>query len=193
MRDDDSIDDGESWRRSAGIFVIVEVKGTAGERIHEIQRRFDPKLAATNPPHITLVGSSGVGPISAGTSEDEIRRRLGPVAQRSAPLTLAFGPPHRFMQTNIVVLPLDPHGPLRTLHERIATSGLSFARARFAFTPHATLNFFRTLSKEEIREILSLRVPEPVIVDHLRFSLTDDPNPAQNLFELRLGDAPERA
>ena len=30
------------------------------------------------------------------------------------------------MQTDIIVLPIDPHGPLRILHDRIITSGLPF-------------------------------------------------------------------
>ena len=52
------------------------------------------------------------------------------------------------MQTQIVVLPLDPHGPLRTLHERIKMSGLRAARPRFYFTPHVTLNLYRELPPE---------------------------------------------
>jgi 2'-5' RNA ligase len=187
MDDADSYETFEdSWKRPAGIFVLVEAKGQAGERIRSLQKRFDPKLAATNPPHLTLVGSSGVGPISAGTSEDELRARIEPIARTVPPLTLPFGPPLKFMQREIVVLPLDPHGVLRDLYERIAKSGLSFERAKFTFTPHVTLNFFRTLPLGELRQLLSERVAEPLVVDHLRFSLTDDPSPARDLFEIPL-------
>ncbi len=186
---DDAISDetfADTWKRPAGIFVLVVVKGPAGERIRDIQSRFDPKLAATNPPHLTLVGSSGVGPITAGTSVDEMRARIEPIARTIPPLSLQFSAPHKFMQREIVVLPLEPHGPLRDLHERIARSGLSFERAKFTFTPHVTLNFFRTLAREELRQLLAERVEEPLLVDHLRFSLTDDPLPTRDLFELML-------
>jgi 2'-5' RNA ligase len=179
----------ETWKRPAGVFVLVDARGAAGQRIHAIQQKFDPKLAATNVPHLTLVGSSGVGPIAAGTTVDEMRARVEPIAMSFTPLSLQFGAPVKFMQREIVVLPLAPNGPLRELHERIARSGLSFERAKFTFTPHVTLNFFRTLPREELKQLLAERVDEPLIVDHLRFSLTDDPLPTRDLFELPLTGA----
>ena len=185
--DDDDSSDGPAWRRPNGIFLITELRGPVGDRVLDIQRRFDPKLAASGRPHITLVGSSGAGPVAAGTSIDALREALAPIAASTEPITLTFGRPIRFMQTEIVVLPLDPHGPLRTLHERIKASGLSFGAPRFAFTPHATLNFYRTLSPAAQRELLSLRVREPLVVDHIRASLTDDPMPPKTLLEVKLG------
>ena len=126
-----------------GIFVLSEIGGALGERILEVQRRFDPKLARLTPPH-------------------------------------------RFMSTNIVVLPLDPHGPLRRLHDRIARSGLTFARAKFTFTPHATLSFYPTLAPERFRELLAMRFDEPAIIDRLTIYYTRDPQPAVKLVELPL-------
>ncbi|MFN8579614.1 MAG: 2'-5' RNA ligase family protein [Gemmatimonadaceae bacterium] len=185
--DDDSLDSlADAWQRPAGIFVVVDVRGPAGERIRQLQQRYDPKLAGTNPPHLTLIGSSGVGPIVGDTSEDELRMRLEPIARSIAPFRLSFGRTTKFMQRDVVVLPLDPHGPLRALHDRIVRSGLVFNRARYMFTPHVTLNLFRSLPREELRALLSERVDEALVVDHLRFSLTDDPAPSRNLFELPL-------
>lgn len=176
----------DSWRRGPGIFVVIDVRGDVGTRIHEIQRVYDPKLANYLPPHITLVGSSGVGPISADTGADTLRASLAPIAKSVAPMSLVFGKPIRFMQTDIVVLPLDPNGPIRELHERITRTTLSFQRARFSFTPHVTLSFFRTLTKEQRRELLAVRIEEPFEVDHIRCSLTDEPLPPRALFELPL-------
>jgi 2'-5' RNA ligase len=179
----------DNWRRGPGIFVVIDVRGDVGTRIHEIQRAYDPKLANYLPPHITLVGSSGVGPISADTSADTLRATLEPIAESVAPISLAFGKPIRFMQTDIVVLPLDPNGPLRDLHERIARTGLSFQRARFSFTPHVTLSFFRTLTRQQRRELLAVRIEDAFQVDHIRCSLTDEPLPPRALFELPLAGA----
>ena len=39
--------------------------------IAEIQARFDPKLARMMAPHITIIGSSGAGPIAPATPSDE--------------------------------------------------------------------------------------------------------------------------
>ena len=158
--------------------------------IRAIQQRFDPKLARLTPPHLTLVGSSGVGSIPTDTPTDRIRDALAPIAATTAPMSLPFGLPHRFMQTEIVSLPLDPHGPLRTLHERIAKSGLPFRPARFMFTPHCTLSFYPTLTPERERELLSLRVTAPAIVNRLQIYLTRDPQPSKKLFELELTGVP---
>jgi 2'-5' RNA ligase len=169
-----------------GIFVLAELGGEAGARIRELQERYDPKLARQSPPHVTLVGSSGVGPIVPSTPAERIRESLAPIAASTPPLTLPFERPHRFMSTNIVVLPLDPHGPLRALHERIARARLTFARAKFTFTPHATLSFYPTLTPGALRELLAVRIDAPAVVDRLTVYFTRDPQPAVKMMELRL-------
>lgn len=170
--------------------MVIDARGFAGERIHSIQRQYDPKLANYLPPHLTLAGSSGVGPIDPKTPIEQLREVLGEIAATTPPMKLSFRPPIRFMQTDIIVLPVDHHGPLRELHDRVARSGLSFQPARFTFTPHVTLSFFRTLSPEERRELLAVRMVEPLVVDHIRCSLTDEPLPPRALFELPLSGPP---
>ena len=170
----------------AGIFILAEITGPAADRIREIQLRFDPKLAALNRPHVTVAGSSGVGPIRASTPVAFLCEALEPIAATTAPFEIRFQPPMRFMQTEIVSLPLDPHGLIRRLHERIATSGIEFPSARFAFTPHCTLNFYRTLTPETQRQLLALRVTEPALIDRIEVYLTSDPQPSKRLLELKL-------
>jgi hypothetical protein len=101
-------------------------------------------------------------------------------------MELELDKPHRFMQTDIVVLPLDPHGPLRELHERIARSGLTFARPKFAFTPHITLSFYRTLDATMLRALMAVRVNDRVRIDALRCSLSNEPMPPRALLDLEL-------
>jgi len=171
---------------SFGIFVLAELSGAAGPAVRAIQERFDPKLARLTPPHITLVGSSGVGSIPTDTPVERIREALAPIAATTAPMVLPFGTPHRFMQTNVFSLPLDPHGPLRQLHERIATSGLPFKRSRFLFSPHCTLSFYPTLSVARERELLALRLEHPAEIRALQVYLTRDPQPSRKLFAMEL-------
>jgi hypothetical protein len=76
------------------------------------------------------------------------------------------------------------------LHDRIATTGLKFAPVRHAFTPHVTLSFYRTLTPATRRELLAMRLDEPVLIDHLRCSLTDEPLPPRTLLELQLAGRP---
>jgi 2'-5' RNA ligase len=171
---------------ASGVFIIASLGAAAETRVAAIQREFDPKLAASSPPHLTIAGSSGVGPICAPITLAELRAALEPITSTTSPMVLPFDPPHHFMQTTIIVLPLDPHGPLRELHDRIAASGLPFERARFTFTPHATLSFHRTHDEETLRRLLELRVSEPAVVDRISVQLTDDPQPSRTLLELPL-------
>jgi 2'-5' RNA ligase len=172
-----------------GIFIISELSGTAREIVRAAQEKIDRRLAHTSVPHVTITGSSGVGPIPLNVPIDQMKDALAPIAESTAPITARLGAPMRFMQTDIIVLPLDPHGPLRALHDRIATSGLPFQQARFPFTPHATLSFYVTLDAAQRRELLAVRVDEPVIIDRLQCYRTTDPLPARKVLELHLTGA----
>jgi 2'-5' RNA ligase len=170
----------------SGIFIIAEIQGAAAKHVRKIQKRFDPRLAKEWPPHVTLAGSSGMGPIDVATPLDELRSRLEPIARDTPAMLLAFGHPIRFMQTNIVVLPLNPHGPLRTLHERIKGSGLRYDRPRFAFTPHVTLSFYPEHPPERLRELLSNPVTEPADIESIQVYHTRQDKASKKLFELPL-------
>lgn len=169
-----------------GIYVIAEIGGALGERIHALQESFDPRMATELPPHVTLIGSSGAGPISAETPVGVLRESIIPVASRTPPLTLRFGRPMRFLQREIVVLPLDPHGPLRALHEAMKMSGVPFAAARWPYTPHCTLNFYRTLTPESLKEMLAVRIDEPWELHMLRVYRSREMKPPELLFEAPL-------
>ena len=169
-----------------GIFILAELPVEIAERVRAINERYDLKLSRHKPPHLTLAGSSGVGPIPPSVSVEEMRERLEPITSDTAPITLSFQPPQRFMQTNIIVLPLDPHGPLRMLHDRIITSGLPFARARYTFSPHATLSLYRSLDDKTVRELLKTRIPEPFVISAIQLYHTQDPQPSRKLLELPL-------
>jgi 2'-5' RNA ligase len=147
---------------------MAELTGLVADRLRAIQERFDPRMAAELPPHITIAGSSGMGPIPGTTSLDELNAVLEPVAASTAPFEVRFRPPMRFMQSNVVVLTIDPHGPIRALHERIKSSGLPFEAPRFTFTPHCTLSFYPEISRDRERELLRIRIDEPVTVDAIQ-------------------------
>ena len=90
------------------------------------------------------------------------------------------------MQTEIVVLPLDPHGPLRALHEAIKTSGLHATAPRFYFTPHATLSLYREQPKDAMRALLAMRFDEPATIDTIECHLTKDTGESRELLVLGL-------
>jgi 2'-5' RNA ligase len=170
----------------SGIVILAELTGPVADRIHAIQKRFDPRMAAELPPHITLTGSSGMGTIPASIPLDELREKLEPIARETAPISITFQPPHKFMQSLVVVLPIDPYGPIRTLHERIKTSGIPSEPPRFAFTPHCTLSFYPELSRDKLRDLLSIRIEEPVLIDRIAAYKAVTITRAENVLELPL-------
>jgi 2'-5' RNA ligase len=151
-----------------GIVVMAELRGEIAEWLLSIQRKYDPRLAAELPPHITITGSSGMGPISPSTSDAELRAALEEVATSTQPFTVQLQPPTRFMQSTVVVMTIAPNGPIRALHERIKASGLSYEPPRFTFTPHCTLSFYPELDRERLRELLRVRFDEPVLIDSIQ-------------------------
>ncbi|NUQ21245.1 MAG: 2'-5' RNA ligase family protein [Gemmatimonadaceae bacterium] len=169
------------------IFVLAALTGDVADRLHALQRKYDPKLARAFPPHVTLAGSSGLGPVHAGTPAAEVKAALERVAAASEPLHLALGEPHRFMQSDVVSFPLDPHGPIRALHDRLATSGLKFEQAKFTFTPHVTISFYPELTRERARELLALRVDDEIVIARLEAWRTREPQAAVKLASVLLG------
>jgi 2'-5' RNA ligase len=178
-----------SRNAKSGIFVIAPIEGPVGERIAALQRTYDPRILKLGAPHVTIAGSSGVGPIDPKTPIAELEERLGPIAVSTEPIALRFGPPTRFMQSEIVVLPLDPHGPLRALHERIKMSGLHAAPPRFFFTPHVTLSLYRVIPREELARLLVERFDDDARVTRIECHLTRDTGESRKLLVLPLGAA----
>lgn len=169
-----------------GIFITTELEGELAARVHALQEEFDPKMARFLPPHITLTGSSGAGPLPPDTPVKLMREKLEPVTGRIAPVTLTFGPPERFIGRNIVSLRLDPHGPIRALHEAIKQCGLPFQQARWPFTPHCTLNLYPELTLANLRKMMAVRISEPFTIRVLKVYHTREPQPPKLLFDLEL-------
>jgi len=151
-----------------GIIVMSELRGPLADRVLEIQRRFDPRMAVELPPHITLTGSSGMGPILSSTADEEVRAALVPIAESTPAFTVLLEPPTQFMQSNVVVHLIEPNGAVRALHERIKLSGLRYEQPRFTFTPHLTLSFYPELTRDRLRELRRFRIEEPVTIDSIQ-------------------------
>ena len=169
-----------------GIFIVADLFGAEADRIAALQQKLDAKFANLFRPHVTLAGSSGVGVLPLTTSTAELTAALTRVGDAVAPLDFVFGAPDRFPATNIIMLPLPVHGPVRWLHDRIATCGLPFAAPKFAFTPHCTVQFFRTMTEEAWRRAQRFRVRAPIRVDRIQAYATREPQPATLLCDIVL-------
>lgn len=172
-----------------GIVVMSELHGPVADRLREIQLVHDRRMAAELPPHVTITGSSGMGPISPVTTDTELRLALEQVAAVTAPFIVHLEPPMRFMQSTVVVMPIEPNGPIRELHERIKASGLSYEQPRFTFTPHCTLSFYPQLSRDTLRELLRCRITESVTIAAIQAYRAIDLSRTQKVLDLKLSGA----
>lgn len=172
-----------------GIFIVADLFGPEADRIAALQQELDPKFARMFRPHVTLTGSSGAGVLPQSTTAAELTEVLTRVCDTLAPLDFVFGAPERFPATNIIMLPLPVHGPVRWLHDRIAHCGLPFAAPKFAFTPHCTVHFFRTMTDETWQRARRFRVRAPIRVERLQAYATRDPQPAALVCEVLLRGA----
>ena len=166
-----------------GIYIVADLHGPDADRIAALIRDIDPKFANRFRPHVTLTGSSGAGVLPLGTPTAQVRDALHAVGESVAPLDFVFGAPERFPATNIIMLPLPVHGPVRWLHDRIAMSGLPFAAPKFAFTPHCTVHLFRTMTDETWQRARRFRVRAPIRVDRIQAYATREPQPSVLLCE----------
>jgi 2'-5' RNA ligase len=169
-----------------GIIIMSELRGALADRVREIQKQFDPRMAAELPPHITITGSSGMGPIVPSTTDAQVRAALEPVALSTAPFAVLFQPPRQFMQSTVVTLQIDPNGPIRALHERIKSSGLTYEQPRFTFTPHLTLSYYPELSRDRLRELLRIRLPESFTVEAIQAYRAVDSVRTKRILDLSL-------
>jgi 2'-5' RNA ligase len=169
-----------------GIFITVELEGDLAARIRAVQNTHDPKLAREFPPHVTLIGSSGAGPIDPATPREALLRAVLSVTDKTPPIEVRFDPAMRFIGREIVVLPIAPHGTIRALHEALKSSGLRYETARWPFTPHCTLNYYATLTPEKLRTLVAVREPDPWMLHTLRVYHTREGQGAELLFDAKL-------
>jgi 2'-5' RNA ligase len=172
-----------------GIVVMSELRGALADRLRDLQARYDPRMAAELPPHITITGSSGMGPIAPETTDDELRRTLEPITRDFFPFSVRLQPPIRFMQSTVVVMLIEPNGPIRALHERIKLAGLPYEPPRFTFTPHLTLSFYPELSPQRLRELVRFRIDESVTIDAIQAYRALDLTRTNKVLDLPLSGA----
>ena len=88
-----------------GIFITTELEGALAGRIRTVQERHDPKLAKELPPHLTLVGSSGTGPISPDTPVAALRKAVtDSLPPPNKGRLLQFGHGHLAVEVKTLVL-----------------------------------------------------------------------------------------
>ena len=127
-----------------------------GERIAAVQAEYDPRLARLGPPHVTLAGSSGMGPDRAATPRRTSSRAPRPDRRAHG----ADRAPLRARRRGSCRRRSSCSRSIRTARCARCTSAsrraASARRApRFFFTPHVTLSLYREQPREAMRALLA--------------------------------------
>ena len=116
-----------------------------------------------------------------------MREALTRVCETIAPLDFVFGAPERFPATNIIMLPCRCMGRCGGCMIASRTAGCRLRAPKFAFTPHCTVHFFRTMTDEAWQRARRFRVRAPIRVDRIQAYVTREPQPATLVCEIPLG------
>jgi hypothetical protein len=154
-------------------YVVLDIPSPFAEQVLAIRMRERDPFRYSLPAETTVSGSSGTGPIAADEDLDRVTAVLDRVAAETAPIRSSFGPVRRFPDSDVFYLSFADERPFRTLHERIAESGLRFQPAAFPFGPHCTLRTRAPVTDREAAALLATVVDGNFTLDTL--SLYDLP------------------
>lgn len=123
----------------ADTYLVLDVPEPFASAVIALRRRFRDPFRAALPAEVTLIGSSGVGAITAEQPLAPLLRAVHDAARATAPIPVHFAPPHRFPGSDVFVLPVQHQGALGELHTRLAGAGLHARPSPWPFFPHCTL------------------------------------------------------
>ncbi len=165
-------------------YVVLELPEPISSMIHSIRAERDD-FQASMPNEITIVGSSGVGPIAHDQDPEEFFKAINEIAASTPPITVSFDKVHRFPGTDIVVMKLKDETLVRSLHQKFVESGIKFQDTNFAYEPHCTLRSKSPLTDQEMEELSKLKIEGDFILQTL--SVYAMPPPGRLLHTVQLG------
>jgi hypothetical protein len=169
-------------------YIVAEIPEPVRSQVQALRDSLNT-LTAKLPVEITLAGSSGVGPIPAGTDLSLIKRRLDLALSDILPFCARFSAIRSFPNTSIFYLePLD-RSPFDHIHRELRVSGIPFSEIRWPYNPHCTLRGGAPLSAEASSELLSSSFPkEEFSINTISvYHLNDVATECKLLFQRSLG------
>lgn len=139
-------------------YIVLELPEPIASMIHKIRLEQGDEFQASMPEEITIVGSSGVGPIAKDQDPDELFKAIDEIAASTSPITVSFDKAHRFPGTDIVVMKLKDDTLVRSLHQRFIDSGVKFQNSDFPYQPHCTIRSKSPLTDQEMEELSKLKI-----------------------------------
>jgi len=140
-------------------FVVAEIPEPVRSQVQALRDSLNT-LTAKLPVEITLAGSSGVGPIPAGTDLSLVKSHLDRILPGICPFITQFSAIRRFPNVPIFYLEPFDRSPFDRVHQKLRASGIPFLPIQWPYTPHCTLRGGKPLSAEEASELASRTFPQ---------------------------------
>ncbi len=139
-------------------YIVAEIPEPVRSQVQALRDSLNT-LTAKLPVEITLAGSSGVGPIPAGTDLSLIQRFLDGTLVDISPFSARFSAIRTFPNTSIFYLEPYDRSPFDHLHQELRISGIPFSEIQWPYNPHCTLRGGEPLSAEAASELSSRTFP----------------------------------
>lgn len=139
-------------------YIVLVLPESVASAIHNIRVEQGDDFQASMPEEITVIGSSGVGPIAQDQDPDELFKVIDEIAASTPPIIVSFDKAHRFPGTDIVVMKLKDDAVIRSLHQRFVDSGIKFQNSDFPYEPHCTIRSKSPLTDQEMEKLSNLKI-----------------------------------
>lgn len=156
-------------------YVVAEIPEPVRSEIQALRKSFGTPTALL-PVEVTLLGSSGAGPIPAGTPIQTIQKQIDLLFAHVTPWNVSFAGIRVFPNTAIAYLaPVDRDGFDR-IHAILRDSSIPHTESTFPFTPHCSLRS-GPATPGELSKVLQHSFPmEPFNIDTISIYEFDETN-----------------
>jgi 2'-5' RNA ligase len=140
-------------------YIVAEIPEPVRSQVQALRDSLNT-LTAKLPVEITLAGSSGVGPIPAGTDLSLVKRHLDRTLSGISPFCARFSAIRAFPNTSIFFLEPFDRSLFDHLHQELRISGIPFSEIQWPYTPHCTLRGGKPLSAGAASELAARSFPQ---------------------------------
>lgn len=130
-------------------YIVAEIPEPVRSAVQTLRDEF-ASATAKLPVEITLVGSSGVGPIPVGTDLSLIATEMARIFAIVPPFEVSFAGFRVFPGTSLVYLCPTDRTPFDNIHETLRYSNIPFSQSAFPYNPHCTMRSGAALPVNEV-------------------------------------------
>lgn len=166
-------------------YIVLDLPKDVSEKVMNIRRNNRDEFRSALPVEITVAGSTGVGTISEGQSDERVFSILKSIADKTKPFKLSFDRVEQVRDTSIYVLKVEDERALFNLHNKLKDSGIEYDDMAHEYSPHCTLRSRTPITDKEKELIFETKIEGEFVVDTLTVYMLDK-MPIKKLFSVKL-------